>query len=193
MESGNPVNYNAFKSIIDYQPTYDALVNATGCSNAIDNLDCLRQAPYDTVNNFFNSTAGSGWNPIVDGDFIARWGSIQLAEGAFVKVPIIDGANTDEGTAFGPANLTSDAKFLAVATNVSSRGTVIPPSYSSELLAAYPTSDAYLIPPVEETGEPTTDASRYQRRANAYYGDVIMIANRRYTLSSTPRQTISSH
>jgi len=37
------------------------------------------------------------WNPVVDGDFIQRFASIQLKEGAFVKVPIIDGANTDEG------------------------------------------------------------------------------------------------
>nr|OQO23396.1 hypothetical protein B0A51_08947 [Rachicladosporium sp. CCFEE 5018] len=179
MESGNPVNYNAFKSVIDYQPIYDGLVNATGCNNAIDTLNCIRLASFDSINNFFNSTAGSGWNPIVDGDFIARWGSEQLAEGAFVKVPIIDGANSDEGGSFGPRGLNTTAKFIAAATNVSSRGTVIPPQFSDQLLAAYPVEPEYFIPSVQESGPASSDADAQQRRTNAYYGDLVFIANRR--------------
>ena len=60
MQSGNPVSYNTYRSVIDYQPRYDALVNATGCGNTLDTLECLRYAPYEKVNAFFNSTGGSG-------------------------------------------------------------------------------------------------------------------------------------
>jgi len=70
----------------------------TSCSLAIDTLECLRQVPFETLNALFNTTLlNAAFDPVVDGDFIQRFASIQLKEGAFVKVPIIDGANTDEG------------------------------------------------------------------------------------------------
>ena len=97
MESGNPVSYNSYRTNLDFQPLYNGVVKAAGCWDAIDNLDCLRHVPFVKLNNIFNTSTSSDWQPIVDGDFIARWASIQLAEGDFVKVPILDGANTDEG------------------------------------------------------------------------------------------------
>lgn len=49
----------------------------------------------------------------MDGDFIARYTSLQLTDGDFVHVPIISGANSDEGTAFSPVgiNTTADLEF----------------------------------------------------------------------------------
>ena len=76
---------------------YNHLVKQAGCWDAIDNLECLRHVPYAKLNKLLNTTTATYWQPIVDGDFVARWASIQLAQGDFVKVPIIDGANTDEG------------------------------------------------------------------------------------------------
>lgn len=94
MESGNPVPYSSYHTDQYFQPLYNKLVKAAGCKDAIDNLDCLRHVPYAKLNKLLNTTTAADWQPIVDGDFIARWASIQLAEGDFVKVPIIDGANT---------------------------------------------------------------------------------------------------
>lgn len=90
MQSGGPINYNTYKVEADYQPTYDALLDVTGCGIAVDTLDCLRHAPFSILNEFFNTTDGGMWNPvpIVDGDFIQRWGSIQLKQGDFVHVPV---------------------------------------------------------------------------------------------------------
>jgi carboxylesterase type B len=178
MQSGNPVAYNSYRSVIDYQPRYDALVNATGCGNAIDSLECLRYAPYEKVNAFFNSTGGSGWNPIVDGDFIQRWGSLQLEDGDFVRVPIISGANTDEGTAFGPRGINSDEDFADTIAD-SKRNAYLPERYVSEVLEAYPNTPDYYIPPVEEIGNYTYPNQTQYRRSAAYWGDVVMIANRR--------------
>jgi carboxylesterase type B len=171
MQSGNPVNYNSYKSVIDYQPGYDGLVNATDCGSAIDTLECVRYAPYEQVNNFFNSTNGSNWNPIVDGDFIARWGSLQLADGDFVKAPIISGANTDEGTAFGPRGIDTEQDFIDTIT--------LPEAFIPEVLEAYPNTPAYWIPPVEEIGNYTYPNMSQYRRSAAYAGDRVMIANRR--------------
>lgn len=88
MESGNPVTYTSYRTDNEYQPLYNSVVKAAGCHNAIDNLECLRHVPFAKLNHILNTTDATKWQPIVDGDFIARWGSIQLAEGAFVKVPV---------------------------------------------------------------------------------------------------------
>ncbi|KAL1582072.1 hypothetical protein WHR41_09255 [Cladosporium halotolerans] len=178
MQSGNPVAYNSYRSEIDYQPGYDALVNSTGCGNATDTLDCLRYAPYEQVNNFFNSTEGGNWNVIVDGDFVQRWGSLQLEEGDFVKVPIISGANTDEGTAFGPRGIDTEQDFAETLTDPES-SVILPEHFVPEALEAYPNTPDYWVPPVEEIGNYTYPGQAQYRRSAAYWGDALMNANRR--------------
>lgn len=179
MQSGNPVNYNGYQPEDYYQPQYDSLLKAANCTSAIDTLACLREVRSETLQEIFVQDSGS-WNPVVDGDFIQRWASIQLAEGAFVKVPIIDGANTDEGTAFSPRPVDSDEDFAGLITN-NSRNTFVPGILAGEVLAAYPNEPEYWIPPVEEIGNytyPASYGSQYRRSA-AYFGDLVMNANRR--------------
>ena len=57
MESGNPVNYNSYKTDIEYQPKFNELLNATNCTEALDRLDCLRKVPVETIQNIFNTTS----------------------------------------------------------------------------------------------------------------------------------------
>ena len=112
MESGNPVNVNVFNGTDFYQPLYDAIVNQTGCAGQFDTLQCLRTVPFGRLNNVFNATPfDSGFAPVVDGDFIQRYGSLQCSDGDFVCVPIISGANTDEGVSFGPVGINDAAGF----------------------------------------------------------------------------------
>lgn len=181
MESGNPVNYNSYKTNIQYQPKFNDLLDATNCTEALDRLGCLRKVPVETIQNIFNTTSlSSGWSPIVDGDFIQRWGSIQLEEGAFVKVPIIDGANTDEGVSFGPRPVDSEEDFASFIANTS-LSNPLPEWWVPEALEAYPNEPAYWIPPVQELGNytyPASYGSQYRRSA-AYFGDVYFHANRR--------------
>jgi acetylcholinesterase len=113
MQSGNPVTYGALRGLEYYQPRYEALVEAAGCTGSSDSLQCLRDLPLFVLNNILNTTDfGSGWNPTIDGDFIARLGSEQLADGAFVHVPVISGANSDEGTAFSPGGVDTVDEFI---------------------------------------------------------------------------------
>jgi hypothetical protein len=98
MESGNPVDYGALNTSEWYQPLYDAISSQAGCNSSLNSLDCLRSVPYKTLNSVINgtTTAANGaaltaFGPTVDGDFIARYTSLQLADGDFVKVPIISG------------------------------------------------------------------------------------------------------
>lgn len=182
MESGNPVPYQSYRTTQEYQPLYEKLVKSAGCNHAIDTLDCLRTVPYKKLNKLLNNTNAATWQPIVDGDFVARWGSIQLAEGAFVHVPILDGANTDEGTSFGPTGVNSTKDFIDFASAKDGQAPLS--RYWAKMLPdVYPNVPAYWTPPVETVGnisypEPYGRGTQYRRSAS-YFGDVTMIANRR--------------
>lgn len=112
MESGNPVQLGGLYTADFQDARYQTLLADVGCVNVADNLECLRSTDFNTLNNAINTTAMIEWFPYLDGDFAARYGSVQLAEGDFVHVPIISGANSDEGTAFGPYGINTQAEFI---------------------------------------------------------------------------------
>ncbi|KAK5132640.1 hypothetical protein LTR08_008762 [Meristemomyces frigidus] len=184
MESGNPVLYSSFRDVEQYQPIYDGIVANASCQNATDTLDCLRQVPFATLNAMFNtSTLESAFSdPIVDGDIVARWGSIQLAEGDFAKVPILSGTNTDEGLSFGPQGVQNESDFAAYITSNTTQA-FIAESFVPGILEAYPNVCSDWIPPPAELPcnftYPLPTGGAMYRRSSAYFGDVVMTANRR--------------
>lgn len=99
------------------EDVYQTLLNRTNCTS----VDCLRTLPFTTLNNAMNTTNGGPgpYGPVIDGDFVQTYGSDQLESGAFVKVPLIIGTNSDEGTAFGSGygpngtGVNTDADFAA--------------------------------------------------------------------------------
>lgn len=207
MESGgsieaSPSNYTTF------QATYDKLVSKVNCSNTEDTLQCLREVPFKTLNSVLNGTGGySEYNfwPVVDGDLVRNWGSIQLDKHEFVKVPIIAGTNTDEGTAFGPTGINTTEQwyeYLTGKTQASPSSTLVltpsdggfdfqtPPSVAKEILKLYPDDPSQGIP--EYLGDQRVPSMGYEwRRTSAFAGDFTMHANRRrqceaWTETSTP-------
>lgn len=90
-----------------YQTNYDNFVANTSCSSAEDTLSCVRSLPFSILNDYFNRTGGGAFVPMIDSDFIATWPSDQLNKGNFVKVPLLIGTNTDEGSAFGVFNIST--------------------------------------------------------------------------------------
>ncbi|KAF4550802.1 Carboxylesterase-like protein 9 [Elsinoe fawcettii] len=185
LESGNPVPYAPLLGVDSYQPRYDNLTRAAGCSNCSDTLACLREVPLFVLNNILNTTEfNNGWNPTIDGDFIARRGSEQLADGSFVKVPIIDGANTDEGTAFSPQGINTEDDIISYLNTTSSRSPALPDDVIQQILDAYPADPDAGIPSSESLGGNVTLGPPYgaqYRRAAAYAGDATFIAGRRLT------------
>jgi hypothetical protein len=101
---------------------------------------------------------------VIDGDFIQKFTSIQLADGDFVKVPIIDGANTDEGTSFGPVGMENSTQFAAYIRSGANLATqaVPPPFLVQKILAAYSDIPSLGIP-----------ADLGSERLNATYGEQI--------------------
>ncbi|KAL4784263.1 Alpha/Beta hydrolase protein [Aspergillus varians] len=104
-------------TINEAQFAYDNLVFRTGCNSAGDTLACLRSLDIATLQreNIVTPLPGAQepplylYGPVVDGDLIPDYTYRMFEEGRFVKVPVIFGDVTDEGTVFVPANLNSIA------------------------------------------------------------------------------------
>jgi len=198
MESGNPVNYAPYLDAGFYQPSYDLIVNQTGCRNQTDTLNCLRLLPYAKLNAVFNQTLFNTTTPfeaVIDGDFIQKFTSIQLAAGDFVHVPIIDGANTDEGTAFGPVgieNATQFAAYLEGGVNPATQA-ALPAFFVQQLLAAYPDDPSLGIPAELGAERLNTTYGLEYRRTSAYAGDEVFIANRRLTCATWAANSVPAY
>ena len=110
-----------------YQYQYDAITDATGCASSPDTLACLRSLDSTTFNNanvgypYPNRpiasnntsayTASAGvfpYGPCIDGDLIPESTNSLLAEGKFLKLPLLLGNDNDEGTILVPDASTSD-------------------------------------------------------------------------------------
>jgi cholinesterase len=114
VESGGPIQ---LLPISPNQAAFDLLTQDAGCSSSADELQCIRELPFAKLNQILNTTGplgllGQVWGPFLDGDFIQQKLSIQIKAGNFVRVPILAGTNSDEGTAFGPAGVDNTTVFL---------------------------------------------------------------------------------
>lgn len=176
MESGGPLALGSQNS--SRQAAYNNLTEAVGCSSAADTLACLKSAPYSDLNAALNATTGGGFGPKIDNDFIARHSSQQLADGSFVQVPIIIGANSDEGTAYAPRSLNTTTDFMGYLNNT------LPEPFAESVAAVYPNDPSLPLElanlPPDFVPNPATYGA-YFRVAATYVGDTTFIAGRRLT------------
>ncbi|KAF5665927.1 lipase 2 [Fusarium heterosporum] len=108
----------------DLQYQFDRLVNETGCSDADGSMGCLREmesaklqthnskAPFDgrTYRSYFY------WAPTTDGDMFPDYPSKLYENGDFVKVPLLSGSCTNEGSNYA-VNAGSSAQFIRYMQN----------------------------------------------------------------------------
>jgi carboxylesterase type B len=119
------------------------------------------------------------WNPIVDGTFLTDYPSVLASQGKFVPVPIINGANTDEGASFSVMGLNTtqdvfDSLFYW-------RDYALSPASIRTLLDLYP-NEPQVEPPYAITTDTVYPSLGLQwRRSAAIGGDLVMIAQRRKT------------
>ncbi|PLB53805.1 alpha/beta-hydrolase, partial [Aspergillus steynii IBT 23096] len=116
-QSGAPLISAALASLDEQDAMYNAVLNATGCVGVNDGLGCLRRTPANLLKAAFQQKF---FFPVMDGNMIAGFSSRALEKGEFVKVPLLIGTNTNEGTgyiasgSFGAVNSRDD--FLGVIT-----------------------------------------------------------------------------
>lgn len=174
MESG-AVETNSFASLDELQSNYDNITKQVGCDNVDDTLACLKKVPADKLNDAFNQSVVQ-YAPVLDGEFIPDYPNNLMDQGKFAKIPVIVGANTDEGTSFGLGNVnTTDqvVQGLKMAyPNISN-------STANRLLKYYPNDPSQ--------GSPFGTGDQYSnetwglqyKRANAILGDIKVIGPRR--------------
>ncbi|GLI77262.1 hypothetical protein PoHVEF18_005550 [Penicillium ochrochloron] len=191
MESGGSISAGT-GNFTTYQSSYDTLAASVNCSNAVDSLQCLREVPFETLNSVLNGTDGSSaydFSPVVDGDFMRNYGSVQLNNHEFVKVPIMSGTNMDEGTAFGLTGINTTEQWYEYLTD-GSLGKQLPASIAKRILELYPDDPSQGIPAF--LGDQRVPSMGYEwRRTSAFAGDFYMHANRRrqceaWSETSTP-------
>ncbi|KAL4094141.1 hypothetical protein PRIC1_009805 [Phytophthora ramorum] len=180
MQSGASAYWpKSFKNASAWDVYYDSITDAANCSSAEDTLECLRHVPIDTLSAVFNSSAATTamYAPSVDGDFLTDVGPKLIGEGKFVHVPILHGANFDEGTAFGKTGIDTTEEFSQYLV-----GTM---GYSGDeaevLLKMYPDIPQIGIPATlrGRPGNDTTYGYMY-KRVEAYAGDNNQHGPRRF-------------
>lgn len=151
-------------------------MSEVGCYGAWDRVQCLREVPFLKLNATIGKYSETGtFAPTIDGDFVRNYGSQQLKEGKFVKVPIITGANSDEGASLGPTGINTTDDFKATLSRF------LPPSFQDAILEAYP--DDLSVNVVASLGDqrPAPPYGAQFRRSASFWGDYYFIASRRET------------
>ncbi|KAL5344006.1 Alpha/Beta hydrolase protein [Aspergillus crustosus] len=180
MQSGGSILRSG--NATENQEAYDEIVSKVGCSRTKDTLQCLRTVPFETLNALFNGTDGTSAypfsSPVVDGDLLPDLGSVQLDNHAFVKVPILAGTNTDEGTSFGPTGINTTKEWSDYLRINGTSGYIYSPPQIKDILNLYPDIPSEGIPAFLGPARIPSQGLQW-RRTSAYAGDFLMHAPRR--------------
>jgi carboxylesterase type B len=177
LESGGPTGAQV-QNLAYYTSPVENLTRTVGCWNATDQLACLRELSQEEL---FAAQPSQVWNPLIDGDFLTAYPSQLIPSGNFVKVPLLTGANTDEGSNFRPTIPTPDTtKDLEHAFAFWRMYSLSPPTVR-RLLELYPDNPC-VAPP-----HAVTNCSRFEsldrgsqwRRGADIGGDLVIISGRR--------------
>ncbi|KAL1634432.1 hypothetical protein SLS58_010673 [Diplodia intermedia] len=159
-----------------YNAAVENLTRTVGCWGASDPLSCLRDLPAAALH---AARPSQVWNPLVDGDFLPAYPSDLRGQGRFVRVPVLAGANTDEGTSFSLKSNLDNETALANAL-LSWRNYALSPPTIRRLLALYPDDATTPKPPFHvDPAEPFAQYGTQWRRSGAIGGDLVMVAPRR--------------
>ncbi|KAK6341528.1 hypothetical protein TWF696_008600 [Orbilia brochopaga] len=181
MDSGNALYMGKYADMPLLDFLYELLVGATGCTGAADTLTCLREVPTQVIWEVIQGISArfpQQWQYHIDGSFIKERGSISLKRGRFVKVPILLGCTTDEGTyltGYG-VNTTEELVYaFKLQTNPD-----LPDDVVATILKDYPDN------PI--VGSPGGTSERFpppyglqSKRLSSIAGDFVNIAGRRLT------------
>ncbi|KAK3066950.1 hypothetical protein LTR53_016467, partial [Teratosphaeriaceae sp. CCFEE 6253] len=173
--SGGPVG-TPLNTLPYYKVAFENLTRTVGCWSSSNRLGCLRSI---SSTQLFQSNYTIVWNPIVDGTFLTAYPGQLAANGTFVHVPLLDGANSDEGVSFSTKGLNN---ATAIFDNLLYwRDYSLSPPSIRRLLDLYPNIPAEEPPYRDQTNETFPKYGLQWRRSAAIGGDLVMIAQRRKT------------
>ena len=190
LQSGSPIFYSAQRGSNASQAAFNTVVSQVGCSSSRNKIQCLRDTPFATLNATMNGTLSStgGFAPVTDGDLIQDYGSAQLSRGEFVKVPIIVGANSDEGASFAPYGINTTTQFQAA---LAANG--LPLTLQELLVQAYPDDLSTNVIAALGDQRPAARFGLQFRRVATYIGDQLFVAPRRQTAASWAQHNATAY
>lgn len=172
------------------QKTYNNLVSNTSCADLVgtlESLDCLRDAPFEELNHALNVSAVGPWPPVLDNDFIQDYVVNQFSKGNFVRVPLLIGTNSDEGTALSrPVNTDAEMRAAIAAWPLAETVDKTVEQLVDELMYLYPNIQSLGVPSLEtwphviQRNDSFAQTLGLQyRRGAALFGDIAMHYHRR--------------
>ncbi|KIP02703.1 hypothetical protein PHLGIDRAFT_78736 [Phlebiopsis gigantea 11061_1 CR5-6] len=190
MNSGSPIPVGDFTHGQKY---YDELVQATGCANETDTLQCLREVPYLALKAAIDATPhilsyqslNLAWLPRADGDFVTDDPQKSVLNGSVANIPFVTGDLDDEGTLFAlySLNLTADVEAQDyIHSNYLHNATA---EQIEKLMELYPQDPVQGSP--FDTGANNVLTPEYKRIA-AVAGDLVFTGPRRFFLQQRADQ-----
>ncbi|TQN66741.1 Lipase 1 [Colletotrichum shisoi] len=179
-------------SATTWQDYYATIVDKTNCTSAASTLDCLRGMSAWDLSDVFNSTANPAFTGVVDGDFLEAARHELVNEGRFTRVPLLVGANTDEGTQFGTKGINTTDQWRAYLASGGANNVTI------EVLSALYPDIPRLGTPATLEGRPAGEYASYGsmwKRVNAFAGDRAQHGPRRFLARrwAAANQTVYSY
>ncbi|KAF3923558.1 Cholinesterase [Dactylellina cionopaga] len=195
MDSGPGLFIGPYGNMAVLDVMYNTLVSAVGCTSAVDSLACLRQVPSAQMSAAIlavDAQFPNQWQYHIDGDLIRERSSISLKRGRFVKVPILIGSTSDEGTYFignatGVDTTETMVYFVKLAINPNLSDDTI-----NELLKAYPDNPVVGSPGGSIERFPPPFGYEYKRVASLA-GDYLLIAGRRLTARAWVERGVTAY
>ncbi|KAJ5927345.1 carboxylesterase [Penicillium verrucosum] len=143
MQSGSPLVETSLRNLSPQQ-AYIQLIRRANCFGVKDTLQCLRNIPFNELDHLIDIisrddplTLDALSMPTLDGDIIRAFPSRQLQTASLIRVPIIIGTTTNEGSTFAPGGLEGPGRlerYLAGAWQ-------LPDEIVQKLLSLYPLSN----------------------------------------------------
>ncbi|EJT98043.1 alpha/beta-hydrolase [Dacryopinax primogenitus] len=179
MESGSPTTEN-YARIQQLEPFYQSVLVKARCANATDTLNCLRGVLYDTYRAATNGTnwqpvidanGSHQWQPIIDGDFLPEYPTEMLQQGEYVKVPLLMGSNTDEGTSFAVYGIENTEQLAAAMSTNYPR---LSNASIERVIDLYPNDPAIGCP--YGSGDGLLPSGYLDKQSAAIFGDMLMVS-----------------
>ncbi|KAF8608649.1 alpha/beta-hydrolase [Ceratobasidium sp. AG-I] len=208
LESGSPTSFHLPRPNDPVKETaFKLIANATGCIDASDAFECVRNAPADVLSQANKDTikiqppyGAPAQAPVVYGptsvpndDFLPEAPTTLLHKGKFAKVPFINGAQLDEGTLFVNSSLMNTEQDIVNWLGAQFPGlnigiTNVP--LLRDLLRFYSVSPAAGSP--YGTGNETFGQGTQFKRFASIFADILIHAPRRDHLKTATKFGLKS-
>ncbi|WP_251020276.1 carboxylesterase/lipase family protein [Streptomyces sp. ISL-98] len=109
-----------------------------GCTDTRTAADCLRRKPAREV---LEAQAGFDWAPVAGGSFLPVQPATAYATGRSARVPVLNGANSDEGRMFAFGQFDGRGEPLTAAQYPAALTRAYGPELGAKVLARYPLRD----------------------------------------------------